>query len=314
VLAAETEGDRIISVTGRSIISGKEYRFRGKLFAECTGDGNLGLLAGADFRVGREAVSQTGEPRAPGKADQMVMGTSVQWNSTRMDQPVGFPSTHPWSVRFNEETSVKTTKGDWDWETGAERDQVIDIEMIRDYALRVIYGNWDFIKNQSLEKEDFARHKLAWVAYIGGKRESRRLLGDVILKEQDILEGRKFSDGSFTTTWDVDLHYPVRKDGFTGEPFLSKADMRKITPYQVPYRCLYSRNVSNLFMAGRNISVTHVALGTVRVQRTTGMAGEVIGMAASVCIHKNCHPRNVYERYFSDLDALMSIGTGNPDW
>ncbi len=314
VLAAETDGDRIVSVTGRSIISGKEYRFRGKLFADCTGDGNLGLLAGADFRVGREAISETGEPRAPVQADQLVMGTSVQWNTTRMDLPVVFPTTQPWSVRFDEKTSVKTLKGDWDWETGAERDQVKEIEAIRDYALRVIYGNWDFLKNQSVEKEDFASHKLAWVAYIGGKRESRRLLGDIVLKEQDILEDRKFTDGSFTTTWDVDLHFPVRKDGFTGEPFQSRADMRKIKPYQVPYRCLYSRNISNLLMAGRNISVTHVALGSIRVQRTTGMAGEVIGMAASVCIHKSCFPRDVYERYFSDLETLMSTGTGNPDW
>jgi len=314
VLAAEKVGDRIVSVTGRSIRTGKEYKFRGKLFADCTGDGNLGFLAGADFRVGREAKSETGEPRAPGKADLMVMGTSVQWNTTRVDQPVAFPSTSPWSVRFDEKTSVKTLKGDWDWEAGAFNNQVTEIELIRDYALRVIYGNWDFLKNQSVEKEDFALHKLTWVAYIGGKRESRRLLGDVILKEQDILNGRKFPDGSFTTTWDVDLHFPVRKDGFTGEPFQSRADMRKIYPYQVPYRCLYSRNISNLLMAGRNISVTHVALGTVRVQRTTGMAGEVIGMAASLCIDHNCMPRDVYETHFSDLDALMSAGIGNPDW
>ncbi len=314
VLAAEMDGKRIVSVTGKSITSGKDYRFRGKLFADCTGDGNLGFLSGADFRVGREAKSETGEPRAPEKSDHLVMGTSVQWNSTRMDQPVTFPRTSPWSVSFDEETSVKTSKGDWDWETGALRDQVTEIELIRDYALRVIYGNWDFLKNRSIEKENFARHKLTWVAYIGGKRESRRLLGDVVLKEQDILEDRKFSDGSFTTTWDVDLHYPIRENGFTGEPFQSRADMRKIKPYQVPYRCLYSRNVSNLLMAGRNISVTHVALGTVRVQRTTGMAGEVIGMAASVCMNQNCLPRDVYEKHFSDLDVLMSTGIGNPDW
>jgi hypothetical protein len=314
VLAAEKVGDRIVSVTGRSIISGQEYRFRGRLFADCTGDGNLGILAGADYRVGREAKSEAGEPRAPVKSDQMVMGTSVQWNSARMDHPVPFPSTHPWSVRFDEQTSIKTTKGDWDWETGALRDQVREIELIRDYALRVIYGNWDFLKNRSVQKEDFANHKLTWVAYIGGKRESRRLLGDVVLREQDILEDRKFPDGTFTATWDVDLHFPVRESGFTGEPFLSRADMRAIEPYQVPYRCLYSRNVSNLFMAGRNISVTHVALGTVRVQRTTGMAGEVIGMAAAVCIKNHGLPRDVYEKYFSDLDALMSAGIGNPDW
>ena len=314
VFRAEMDGKRIISVTGRNIKSGMEYKFRGKLFADCTVDGNLGFLSGADFRVGREAKSETGETRAPEKPDQLVMGTSVQWRSKRLEHSTAFPSTSPWSVHFDEQTSVKTTKGDWDWETGAFRDQVTEIELIRDYALRVIYGNWDFLKNKSVEKGDFARYELTWVAYIGGKRESRRLLGDVVLKEQDILEGRKFPDGSFTTTWDVDLHFPVRKNGFTGEPFLSRADMRGIEPYQVPYRCLYSRNVSNLFMAGRNISVTHVALGTIRVQRTTGMAGEVIGMAASLCVDQDCMPRDIYEKYLSDLDGLMSAGIGNPDW
>ena len=312
--AAEMEDGRIVSVTGKSILTGKEYRFRGKLFADCTGDGNLGYLAGADYRVGREASSETGEPRAPEMADSMVMGTSVQWNTSRKDQPVSFPSTHPWSVKFSEKTAVKITKGDWDWETGAYRDQVTEIEHIRDYALRVVYGNWDFLKNTSIDKEDFASYELSWVAYIGGKRESRRLMGDVVLKEQDILEGRKWPDGSFTTTWEVDLHFPIRKGGFEGEPFLSRADMRPIEPYQVPYRCLYSRNVSNLFMAGRNISVTHVALGTVRVMRTTGMAGEVVGMAASVCHQYDCLPREVYEKYLSRLESLMTQGIGNPDW
>jgi hypothetical protein len=314
VMAAEKNGKRIVSVTGRSITSGKDYKFRGKLFADCTGDGNLGFLTGADFRVGREGKSETGEPRAPEKADQLVMGTSVQWKSACMKEPVVFPSTSPWSVPFDEQTSVKTTKGDWDWETGALRDQVMEIELIRDYALRVIYGNWDFLKNKSIEKDDFAMRKLTWVAYIGGKRESRRLLGDIVLKEQDILNGRKFTDGSFTSTWDVDLHFPIQENGFTGEPFQSRADMRGIEPYQVPYRCLYSRNVSNLLMAGRNISVTHVALGTVRVQRTTGMAGEVIGMAASICIDRHCLPRDVYEKHLGELKLLMGAGIGNPDW
>ncbi|MCK5704306.1 MAG: FAD-dependent oxidoreductase, partial [Cyclobacteriaceae bacterium] len=314
VLRAEKEGGHIVAVVGRSIITGKEYKFKGTIFADCTGDGNLGYLANADFRVGREAKSKTGEARAPEKSDQLVMGTSVQWNSVEEESISPFPDTSPWAVQFSEETSHKVIKGDWDWETGANRDQVREIETIRDYALRVVYGNWDFIKNKSTEKAKFANRKLTWVAYGGGKRESRRLLGDVILKEQDIVEGKMFPDGTFTTTWDVDLHFPIRSNDFTGEPFRSSADMRKIEPYQVPYRCLYSRNVDNLFMAGRDISVTHVALGTVRVQRTTGMMGEVVGMAASICKDHNTLPRGVYSMYFSELQMLMEKGIGNPDW
>jgi hypothetical protein len=314
VLDAEKQDGQITAVIGRSITTGEEFRFEGKLFADCTGDGNLGALVDADFRVGRESKAETGEPRAPAKADELVMGTSVQWNSVDAGEPVSFPDTRPWAVEFDDATFIKTTKGDWDWETGAERDQVTEIEMIRDYGLRVAYGNWDFIKNRSEAKAEFANRRLSWVAYIGGKRESRRLLGDVILKEQDILEQRPFPDGTFTTTWGVDLHFPIRKNGFTGEPFLSRADIQDIEPYQVPYRCLYSRNVDNLFMAGRNISVTHVALGTIRVQRTTGMMGEVIGMAASVCKKHNTLPRGIFEDHFTELEALMKKGIGQPDW
>ncbi len=178
VFGAEKKGARIVSVTGRSIITGKEYKFKGKLFVDCTGDGTLGYLVGADFRIGPEAKSDTDEPRAPEIADQLVMGTSVQWNSAEEEATSTFPETGSWAVNFNEQTSLKITKGDWDWETGANRDQVKEIELIRDYGLRVAFGNWDFIKNQSREKQKFTNRKLTWVAYIGGKRESRRLLGD----------------------------------------------------------------------------------------------------------------------------------------
>ncbi len=299
--------DRIISVTGRDIRTNRELTFRGRLFADCTGDGNLGFLAGALFREGRESREETGEPDAPEKPDNLVMGTSVQWYAVAEDKESVFPEC-PWAAQFDEETCHKVTKGDWDWETGLKRNQVREAEFIRDYALRVTFGNWDFLKNRSAEKSKFARHRLEWVAYIGGKRESRRLTGDLILKEQDILNKTVYPDASFTTTWPVDLHYPKENENFTGEPFRSVAISRKIDPYPVPYRCLYSANISNLFMAGRNISVTHCVLGTVRVMRTGGMMGEVVGMAASVCKKQNTLPRDIYQTYLEDLKNLMKEG------
>lgn len=166
------------------------------------------------------------------------------------------------------------------------------------------------IKNHSSRKEEFSGHRLQWVAYVGGKRESRRLMGDVILCEQDLLEGRKYDDASFVTTWGMDLHYPKKLEGFEGEPFLSYCKTKKHKPYAVPYRCLYSRNVENLFMAGRNISVTHAALGTVRVMRTGGMMGEVVGMVASICKTNGALPRDVYTTYLKELKALMKKGVG----
>ena len=309
VVDVRKAGNRIVAVIGKDIQTGKEYLFEGNLFSDCTGDGTVGFLAGADYRMGRESKSETGEPRAPEKADQLVMGTSVQWYTEETEEEVVFPDC-PWAVEFNEETCIPITRGDWDWEAGLDRNQITEIEYIRDYALRAVYGNWSYLKNHSKDKEQYANKKLAWVAYIGGKRESRRLLGDVILKEQDILNNVQYEDASFTTTWGVDLHYPKPVPGLKEEPFLTYCDVEEIEPYAVPYRCLYSRNIDNLFMAGRNISVTHVALGTVRVMRTGGMMGEVVGMAASLCKTYQTTPRGVYEEYLSELKALMQKGVG----
>jgi len=306
VNGAEMAGNRIVAVIGQDIRTGRQTRFKGNLFADCTGDGNLGYLAKADYRQGRESKEETQEGLAPAKADELVMGTSVQWNSTVEQAPSKFPEC-PWAVRFDETTCIKTTKGDWNWETGADRDQVHQIERIRDYALRIVFGNWAVLKNHPKYRSSYAKRRLNWVAYIGGKRESRRLLGDVILKQQDITQQKPFADAGVTATWTIDLHYP-KKPACACDAFQSVAKHLKITPYPIPYRCLYSRNIDNLMMAGRNISVTHVALGTVRVQRTTGMMGEVLGMAASLCKKHDCTPREVYRQHLDELKAMMTKG------
>ena len=309
VTDVQTDGNKIVSVTGQNIKTGDRTVFRGKLFADCTGDGDVGYLAGADYRVGRESKAETGETQAPEVADNMVMGTSVQWYADDMGSPSPFPSC-PWALEFNEQTYRAIVHGDWDWETGMDRDQITEIEYIRDYALRSVYGNWDYLKNKSSRKEKFANHQLQWVAFIGGKRESRRLMGDFILCEQDVLEAKQYDDASYTTTWGMDLHYPKSPEGFTGEPYLSEARIKKHAPYAVPYRTLYSRNIENLFMAGRNVSVTHAALGTVRVMRTGGMMGEIVGMATSICKANDALPRDVYTTYLDELKVLMEKGIG----
>lgn len=308
VFDIKKQGDRITAVVGKDIANGKESIFEGKLFADCTGDATLGYLAGADYRIGRESKAETGEKSAPVEPDSLVMGTSVQWYADKLTEPSSFPLT-PWAIQFTEETSQKLTRGDWDWEVGLLSDQIRDIERIRDHALRAAFGNWSFLKNQTIDKEQYANYKLSWVAYIGGKRESRRLMGDIILTEQDVLNSIPYDDASFTTTWPIDLHYPKPTKGLENEePFLSEAVIQDIQPYAVPYRTLYSRNIENLFMAGRNISVTHAALGTIRVMRTTGMMGEVIGMAASIALQYNTTPRGVYLNHLDKLKSLMNEG------
>jgi hypothetical protein len=305
----EKQGDRIAAVVARDIRTGRATRFRGRLFVDCTGDACVGFLAGADWRMGREAQTETGEARAPAQADRLVMGTSVQWYATMEEQPVAFAEC-PWAMEFNEQTCQRVTKGDWDWETGMNRDQVADVEAIRDHALRVTYGNWAFLKNHAADKAKYANQRLDWVAYIGGKRESRRLLGDVILCQQDVEQARPYPDASVTTTWTIDLHFPAPANTrfFPGQEFRSVAIHTKVKPYPIPYRCLYSRNIANLFMAGRNISVTHVALGTIRVQKTTGMMGEVVGMATALAKKHDTMPRGVYQQHLDELKALMLAG------
>jgi hypothetical protein len=307
----EKEGSRIIAVVGRDIRASKDLRFLAPLFADCTGDGTIGFLAGADFRMGRESWAKTGETMAPKEADKMTMGASVQWYSVETPEPSPFPEC-PWALAFTEESCERMTRGDWNWETGLNKDQISDFETIRDHGLRAVYGNWAFLKNRSKDKDKYAHRKLSWVAYIAGKRESRRLLGDVILTQQDVQEQRPYPDGFVTTTWSLDLHYPdpANTKYFPGEEFKTICKTPAIKPYAVPYRCFYSRNVENLFMAGRDISVTHVALGTVRVMRTCGMMGEVVGMAASICRNRHTTPRGVYAEHLPELKELATHGVG----
>ena len=310
IVAAETENGVIKSATGRGVIDGRRMRFEAPLFADCTGDGALGALAGADFRIGREGRDETGESLAPEKGDKLTMGSSVQWNA-RTEKGAKFPI-EPWMLKMSEENCCYLKHGDWDWETGMNRDQLSNFEYVRDYGMLAVYSNWAFIKNRGKRRAEWADLALNWVAHVAGKRETRRLMGDHILTEQDIFENRPMKDGTCWTTWSVDLHYPMPENArhFPEDPFRSICRHTIHSGYAIPYRSFYSRNVANLFMAGRNISVTHVALGTVRVMRTTGMMGEVVGMAAAVCKRRNCRPRGVYAEHFDELKSLMAKGAG----
>lgn len=309
VIAVEKAESRIVSITARDLTTRREMRFRAPLFADCTGDACVGYLAGANLRYGRESRSETGEALAPTVADNFVNGTTLMWYSEETKAHEPFPET-PWALQFDEKSVQNALRGDWDWETGQNRDQIADAERIRDGAFRAIYGNWSFQKRHDSLKAKYENHRLAWVPYVAGKRESRRLMGDVVLRQQDVVEQRAFPDGCVTATWPIDLHHPQEQNTaeFPGEEFRTVASFGNKQPYAIPYRCLYSNNIDNLFMAGRNISVTHVALGTVRVMRTTGMMGEVVGMAAAIAKRHGTSPRGVYRDCLSELQDAMRAG------
>ena len=296
--------ERVYAINTRS---GQQHVFHGSYYADCTGDGTLGKLAGADYRYGRESREDTGEPSAPEKADSLTMGSSNLWRSTKRDSISFFPEV-PWALAFTDEYYIDQFRGTWRWESGFDRDIIEEAEFIRDHNLRAVFGNWSYLKNNLTDK--YANYALDWVAFVSGKRESRRLLGDVILSELDILNKVAYEDAAVTLTWGIDIHFAdtLNSKYYPGQEFISWYDHPKHEPYHMPYRCLYSRNIDNLFMAGRNISVTHLGLGSPRVMRTGGMMGEVVGMAASICVEKECAPREVYEEYLEHLKELMKKG------
>jgi hypothetical protein len=318
----EMEGKKIKSVTAVNIETGEESVFGGQLFVDCTGDGNVGFLAGAEYRVGREMRGESRESLAPERPDNIVLGASLTWKSREEAQAVSFP-TCEWAIQFNDESCEKVFNGSNWWETGFRYDQVNEAEYIRDYLFRAIYGNWAFLKNRSRYRKEYEKRSLESVFYIAGKRESRRLTGDVVLRQQDA-EGEyvKYGDAFVTATYDIDQHFPTPKNSFffPGEEFISTMkhyfndlgtprkylrEDQVIPPYRIPYRCLYSRNIENLFMAGRNISVSHIVLSSCRVQGTTGMMGELAALAAKLCVKYKCSPRNVYEQHLEELASMI---------
>ncbi|MCP4783022.1 MAG: FAD-dependent oxidoreductase [Fuerstiella sp.] len=319
VNGVEAGNGTIKAVIAQDVRSGRRFSIKGRWFADCTGDGSVGVLAEADFDM---------QPKGH-------MGPCNLWNVCECEdtqalntdsevtvEAAPFPRC-PWALDLSDKPFPGRSKtkpdplklGGWYWESGFDRDPIAEMEYVRDWNFRAMYGAWDALKNVD---KVLPRHELNWSAFILGKRESRRLLGDVILTLDDLIRDRQFPDGCAPTGWSNDLHLgdPRYGKGFEGDEFIARAQFGKFPaheqgrPFWIPYRCLYSRNVANLLMAGRNISVTHDALGAVRVMRTCGTEGEIIGMAASLCKKYDVNPREIYEHHLQDLQELMRRGLG----
>jgi hypothetical protein len=234
------------------------------------------------------------------------------WFWQQTDTPQKFPDT-PWALDLEMDDFPYPYPGGskWNWETGFNRHPIEDLEYIRDWNLRAIFGAWNAMKNKSGAEAHY-KARLEWVAFIAGPRESRRLFGDVILTEQHIHTNHEFPDALVPAGWFIDLHIPDQRytKKYPDDPFIGEGLGEKEyidPPYHVPYRCLYSRNIDNLFMAGRDISATYEAHGLIRVMQTGGMMGEVVGKAASICINQDCTPREVYQKYLAKLIELAKL-------
>ncbi len=303
---AKAENNTVIYVDARQTGTGERIRFDAPYFVDSTGDGWIGFWSGAEFSYGRESVDKYGEEWeehgelwSPKKADNAVMGSSVLWGSTMTDSVQDFPEV-PWAMPVAK--MHKEINGEWQWEfSRSDLHQIHDAEEIRDYMLRAIYGSFS---NAKQEPENVDR-KLEWVSYLVGKRESRRLVGDYIFTFNDAREGRKFPDAVVIETREVDVHYQTVLENEENPDFISEALFYKTPQYYIPYRSLYSRNISNLFMAGRNFSTSHVGLGGPRVMRTTGQMGAAVGFAASLCKKYDVDPRDIYTGYLKEYMALI---------
>ncbi|MFE7430801.1 FAD-dependent oxidoreductase, partial [Streptomyces sp. NPDC057545] len=287
------------SCTGWMMGSERRITFHARQFLDCTGDGLLGHLAGARYRIGREAHAEFGEPWAPEEGDEALLGSTILFHTKDLGRPVKFVP--PASARDLTTTPILRNRvlrtGDngcdyWWIEWGGELDTVHDNERIRDELQAVIMGIWDHIKNSG-EFPDAENLTLEWVGSLPGKREYRRFIGDHVLTQQDILEQRQFDDRVAFGGWSVDLH-PVQ-GMYADEPGARQRYADGI--FHIPLRSLYSANVTNLLFAGRNISATHVAFGATRVMATCATLGEAAGTAAALCVAEDIGPRELAAKH-----------------
>jgi len=286
---------RITAVDARHIRTGERMRVQAPVFIDCTGDGWIGHWAGASWRMGSEARDEFNESIAPVTAGTLTMGNTVWWESYDTGVSNTFPEV-PWAMDVA--GGHTATKGDWYWEYGLLLNTIDDAEHIRDHLFRAIYGSFYNAKQDPAN----ATRDLYWMAYIAGKRESRRLMGDHILTENDVRNSVFFEDSVASEIRDIDLHYPR-----TSPLFYTYADFFDVNEYFIPFRCLYSRDVPNLMMAGRCFSCTRVGLGSPRVMNTCGQMGVACGYAAWLCKKYGIEPRDIYrdEDRMLELQALI---------
>ena len=306
VVAVGMDGGRVASVEARNTLDGKRSRWQGRLFVDCTGDGWVGVFAGAKRMYGREAAAEYGEAQAPEERDNLTMSGCLACATAEVvryghmyigymqrrtgDEPVPY-ETPEWAKvlppDFNRR--VKHPHGEWWLEHGGRFDDVEDPERARDELVRINFAYWGWLKNEWQKKDEIKCNELVEISHMNGRREGYRLVGDYILTANDCLQGRMFDDRVAYGGWPLDTHDPLGIDNPRGNGFWKHHPTVPI--YSIPFRCLYSVNVPNLMMAGRNISVTHIALGSTRVMSTIATLGQAVGTAAAEMLDTGLMPR-----------------------
>ncbi|MFA7231210.1 MAG: FAD-dependent oxidoreductase [Victivallaceae bacterium] len=302
---AEMDGNKIKSVTGWQLTAETWHKVEAGLFADCSGDSILAPLTGAEFRYGREARGEFNESIEPEQADDCTMGMSCLLQARETDSPQKFIAP-AWAHKYysdadlpNRSHLIQGKQNFWWLEIGGQQDTVHETEEIRDELLKITLGVWDHIKNHG--DHNAANWTLEWLGFLPGKRESRRYVGDHIITQNDVSAGGNFPDIIAYGGWSMDDHHPA---GFRhpGAPTIFHPAP---SPYGIPYRSIYSKNIDNLFFAGRNISATHAAMSSTRVMATCATLGQAAGTAAALAVQNKLSPRGVYEQKIDELQALL---------
>lgn len=296
---------RIKRISGYQLTTQTFFDIEAKFYSDCSGDSILAPLTGAEFRLGREDSSEFGEDTTTQKADDMTMGMSCLIQGRETEKPVKFTAPE-WSTKLTKENFdnrdlniYKSMENFWYLELGGNRDTIGETEDIAEELIPLAVGTWDYIKNSGEQNAD--NWDLEFLGFLPGKRESRRMVGEYILTQRDISDGVQFDDVVAFGGWPLDDHYPM---GFyhKGTP---NTDVYTNPPYPIPYRTLYSKNVENLFFAGRNISTTHMALSSTRVMLTCGLLGQAVGTAAAIGVKEKLTPNGVYKEKIGSLQRIL---------
>jgi len=337
VVSAVKLDNRIVSIDAIQARSGHELRFKGRTFIDTSGVALLGVLTGAETLYGREARSEYNEDYAPDDADDMHHGNTVFFRTGMADQPVSFPEV-PWATEISKdyanlsgqlsEPGIENQDGPivgdnpstpefqfsgmnetfpatHFWEYGQWLDPYTNGELIRDYLMRALYGTFSNVKK--LEPEKYANLEFEWMAFVAAQGEFRRYKGDHILTENDIREHTTFEDALVANDGSFCIHC-AWGPGEGEYDFRLKDwifDGRDKKPYSIPYRCLYSANIDNLFMAGKHISVTHVAGSATKFMGNGAQHGVAVAAAASLCNKHDTTPRGLYEERLDELKELV---------
>ncbi|GHB91809.1 FAD-dependent oxidoreductase [Cerasicoccus arenae] len=297
---------RLNSIDAWEMTSQTWRRIEAKYFIDCSGDSILAPLSGAETRQGREAQEEFNESLAPRAADMKTMGNTVllQLEETPEPQPFTPP---PWANYFDENSTLPSRLGSglgnnfWWLELGGLTNTISNAENIRDDLVKAAWGVWDYMKNRGPQAEKLINWRLRWLGALPGKRENRRYLGDHILTQNDVTAEGKFEDIIAYGGWSMDDHHPAGLL-YPGKPTMFH---QAPSPYGIPLRTLYSRNVPNLLCAGRNISATHCALSSTRVMGTCALLGQAVGTAASLCAKLGIEPRDIVGDTLHELQRQL---------